>query len=623
MNPRYKASVLGLFVGALALWGAVNAWGHVGQTGNQRQQTPVYRAGVDLVVLNVAVLDGDGEPVIGLTAEDFALSEDGVPQEVALFASSRNTPLDVALVLDMSGSVAASAPTVKRDAKAFLAALGPEDCVYFVPFQEQVHAGTWAAPNESALATLVDRIPLRGGTALYDALARGLSNVNRTRYAMPPEDSELGDDRRFDGRNCGAPLPPPSLGIPGSVRRTALVLLSDGGDEHSASTYADTLVSSWSSTVPIFSIAVGDALDPRRRGFSGAGNIRFSDSGIRANRLFRWRRAYSEELQKRLGQLARITGGRLVLGYGRETVREAFEEVVKMLRSSYLVGYNAPAEDGGSGVSGLSWHRVDVVIPDQDADLFVRPGYYRNLYDTMGADQIVRESLALVAAEHHAEALKQLDLAVRLDPGYWPIYLQRARALLRAERLGEARDDLLTTLDLRPELGLVHKLLADTALKLGDSQLAWYHAIRAGQDGVDVTSVRHGLMRVSEAPSNLAQQLNAVRVFVDVGPPPDEFDQSMLLELLRVLRREMSVATDIALVSQPSYATAAVILEAGEITGQPRRLEGKLVINGRATTGVIREEKFEINDLDDPNDIVNGISEAAQKMREWIQKTYG
>jgi tetratricopeptide (TPR) repeat protein len=231
--------------------------------------------------------------------------------------------------------------------------------------------------------------------------------------------------------------------------------------------------------------------------------------------------------------------------------------------------------------------------------------------------------LALVAAEHHAEALKQLDLAVRLDPGYWPIYLQRARALLRAERLGEARDDLLTTLDLRPELGLVHKLLADTALKLGDSQLAWYHAIRAGQDGVDVTSVRHGLMRVSEAPSNLAQQLNAVRVFVDVGPPPDEFDQSMLLELLRVLRREMSVATDIALVSQPSYATAAVILEAGEITGQPRRLEGKLVINGRATTGVIREEKFEINDLDDPNDIVNGISEAAQKMREWIQKTYG
>ena len=99
---------------------------------------PVYRAGVDLVVLNVAVLDDDGEPVTGLTAEDFKILEDGVPQEVALFASSSNTPLDIALVLDMSGSVAASAPSIKRDAKAFLDALGPSDCVYFVPFQEKV-----------------------------------------------------------------------------------------------------------------------------------------------------------------------------------------------------------------------------------------------------------------------------------------------------------------------------------------------------------------------------------------------------------------------------------------------------------------------------------------------------
>ena len=147
---------------------------------------PVYRAGVDLVVLNVAVLDDDGEPVTGLTAEDFKILEDGVPQEVALFASSSNTPLDIALVLDMSGSVAASAPSIKRDAKAFLDALGPSDCVYFVPFQEKVHAGTWSAPDAAALISLVNRIPLRGGTALYDALARGLTNVNRARYPVLP-----------------------------------------------------------------------------------------------------------------------------------------------------------------------------------------------------------------------------------------------------------------------------------------------------------------------------------------------------------------------------------------------------------------------------------------------------
>ena len=184
---------------------------------------PVYRAGVDLVVLNVAVLDDDGDPVTGLSAEDFTILEDGVPQEVALFASSSNTPLDIALVLDMSGSVAASAPSIKRDAKAFLDALGPSDCVYFVPFQEKVHAGTWSAPDAAALISLVNRIPLRGGTALYDALARGLTNVNRARYPVLPSDQELDDDLQVDGDNCGSPLPPAALGIPGSVRRTAVV----------------------------------------------------------------------------------------------------------------------------------------------------------------------------------------------------------------------------------------------------------------------------------------------------------------------------------------------------------------------------------------------------------------
>ena len=340
MIPRFKASALGLTVTALSLWGAVDSRGHTGQQGNQAQQMPVYRAGVDLVVLNVAVLDDDGEPVTGLTAEDFKILEDGVSQEVALFASSSNTPLDIALVLDMSGSVAASAPSIKRDAKVFLDALGPSDCVYFVPFQEKVHAGTWSAPDAAALISLVNRIPLRGGTALYDALARGLTNVNRARYPVRPGDQELDDYLQVDGDNCGSPLPPAALGIPGSVRRTAVVLLSDGGDEHSEATYADTLVNAWSNTVPIFSIAVGDALAPMMRSFQE--NRSLNSGGTRGSRLFRWRRAYSEELQRKLHFLTQMTGGRLVLGKGPATVRDAFDEVVKMLRSSYLVGYNQP-----------------------------------------------------------------------------------------------------------------------------------------------------------------------------------------------------------------------------------------------------------------------------------------
>lgn len=621
MIPRFKASVLGLSIVTLSLWGAVDASGYAGQVRSQGQQMPVYRAGVDLVVLNVAVLDDEGEPVTGLTAEDFKISEDGVPQEVALFASSSNTPLDIALVLDMSGSVAASAPAIKRDAKAFLDALGPSDCVYFVPFQETVHAGTWSAPDAAALISLVNRIPLQGGTALYDALARGLANVNRARYPNLPGDQGSNDHLRVDGDNCGSPLPPASMGIPGSVRRTAVVVLSDGGDEHSEATYADTLVNAWSNTVPIFSIGVGDALEPSMRGWRGNRLPMLGDS-FRSARLLRWLRGYSKELQKRLRFLSEISGGRLVLGNGPATVRDAFDEVVKMLRSSYLVGYNQPAGNVSPGISGLSWHQVDVEILDEDASFFVRPGYYRDLYDSGGAEQIVRESLELIAAGRHAEAVKQLDLAARLDPDYWPIYLHRARSLLRTDRLEDARDDLLATLEFRPELGLAHELLADTVFRLGNFKLAWYHTIRAAQDGIDMVPLVSELMGVSEGPPDLAKQLSAVRIFVDVGPPAVEIDQATLLELLRVLRSEMSVATDIALVSKSSDATAALILEAQVVRGRPRKLEGKLVIRG-GPREAIREEKLEIDDLDDQGKIVSGISKAAHEMRVWIQKTYG
>ncbi|MEC7900838.1 MAG: hypothetical protein VX385_03315 [Acidobacteriota bacterium] len=243
------------------------------------------------------------------------------------------------------------------------------------------------------------------------------------------------------------------------------------------------------------------------------------------------------------------------------------------------------------------------------------------MFDRTSAEKIVRESLELTAAGHHAEAVKQLDLATQLDPGYWPTYLHRARSMLRAGQLEDARDDLLAALDLRPELGLAHELLADTAFRLGNLKLAWYHAIRAAQDGVDMAPLARQLMDVSEGPPDLAEQLSAVRIFVDIGPPSVEIDQATLLELLRVLRSEMSMATDIALVSTSSHATAALILEAQVVRGRPRKLEGKLVIRG-GPSDAVREERLQIDDLDDPAEIASGISKAAREMRMWVQKNY-
>jgi len=580
------------------------------QSGAFRDPAAVYRAGVELVVLNVAVLDDEGEPVAGLSADDFRLRQDGDLQEITLFASSEDSPLDVALVIDASGSIRQSAPTVREDAKAFLAALGPKDCVYFVPFQEHVRQTMWASPADRALAILVAAMPLFGGTALYDAVFQGLRGVDRTHLAA---DGTVWEDAQFDGAGCGSPLPPPGLGIPGTLRRTAVVVLSDGADEHSVATYADAMGNAWSYPVPIFSVAIGGAVAPDRRRPTRAGSV--------YARSFRRRQEYAEALESRLSHLAYITGGRLILGDEKETLRESFEEVVTMLRSSYLVGYRPPEDADADGKGGLIWHRIELEAPGHDADLFVRPGYYRRLFDTRGAERIVTETDDWIREGRAVEAEPLLDLAIRLDPGYWPAYLQRARVLLRLQRPEDALADLQTLLELRPGVGTAHALASNTAYMLTDYELAWHHGIRAYQDGVQVATLLRGLQAVSEPPDDLQTELAAPRLFIDVGPAPDELDQGTLLEVYRALGTAISEAPDLGLTSVASEAEFRIILQVEKVEGEPRKLEGELVING-APYQRLEDENLEIEDVDDPAAIAEGIRRTLDKVRG-ILKRYG
>ena len=105
---------------ALLCWAGVSA--AIGSPG-QRAQAPAYGARVEMVRLHAAVLGDDG-PVTDLTAADFFVIDNGVEHEVALALTPAETPIDVALVFDQSDSIRQAAPTVKRDARAFLDALG-------------------------------------------------------------------------------------------------------------------------------------------------------------------------------------------------------------------------------------------------------------------------------------------------------------------------------------------------------------------------------------------------------------------------------------------------------------------------------------------------------------------
>jgi VWFA-related protein len=91
----------------------------------------------DMVGLTVTVTDARGREITGLTADDFAVYEDGVQQQVSLFGSEK-APLDVALVLDTSSSMHAVHPAVKKGARALPAKLRDGDRALVVDVKQRI-----------------------------------------------------------------------------------------------------------------------------------------------------------------------------------------------------------------------------------------------------------------------------------------------------------------------------------------------------------------------------------------------------------------------------------------------------------------------------------------------------
>jgi hypothetical protein len=136
-------------------------------------------------------------------------------------------------------------------------------------------------------------------------------------------------------------------------------VLSDGADENSRASFAQVLTAARATSVPVFPLALGYANE-------------------------------DVSLKSRLTELARATGGRLIESAGPDALQASYGEIVKLLRSSYLLGYypsaaggQAPPEGRSVGQSaegvamGLRWHEVSVVLRRPNFRALVRPGYYR------------------------------------------------------------------------------------------------------------------------------------------------------------------------------------------------------------------------------------------------------
>jgi VWFA-related protein len=184
----------------------------------------------ELVVLHVRVTDRGGSYATGLTADAFRVFEEGRPQVVRFFESA-DAPITVGVIIDSSGSMRNVRDRVIAAAGEFVESSNPDDEVFGLVFNDSVHAvlpesEPFTDQADTLRSALADVFQPGGRTALYDAIAEGLS-----------------------------------YGAHGSRDRRALVVLSDGGDNASRITFRDALMRVELSNAIIYTIALADPFD--------------------------------------------------------------------------------------------------------------------------------------------------------------------------------------------------------------------------------------------------------------------------------------------------------------------------------------------------------------------------
>jgi VWFA-related protein len=192
----------------------------------------VLRTNVDLVVLRATVRDRKGAPVSGLTKENFQVYEDKALQRIESF-SHDDIPVTVGLVIDSSGSMRPKRSDVISAALAFVRSSNPEDQIFVVNFNEHVSLGLSAnspfTSDAAQLETALSRNVITGMTALYDAIATGLEQLQR-----------------------------------GKWDKKVLVVVSDGGDNASKGNLAQVMSMVSQSNAVIYTMGIFDETDEDR-----------------------------------------------------------------------------------------------------------------------------------------------------------------------------------------------------------------------------------------------------------------------------------------------------------------------------------------------------------------------
>jgi Ca-activated chloride channel homolog len=276
----------------------------------------LIRASVDLVLVPVTITDDRYRPVVGLDQENFQLFENKKAQAIKHF-SSEDAPVSVGILVDTSGSMSYKLDRAREAVIQFCDAANSQDEFFLITFADTPQLITDFTTSSENIQSDLLTVRSKGETSLLDAIYMGIRKMRNARYA-----------------------------------RKALLILSDGGDNHSRYSERDVKSAIKESDVMVYAVGTYD---------------RYANT--------------PEELlgPELLRTVAELSGGRAFNLASLNDAPGVTRAIGTQLRHQYMLAYQpqSSAHDG-------KWHKISVRLrlPKQlhsfqyFLHVTARPGYY-------------------------------------------------------------------------------------------------------------------------------------------------------------------------------------------------------------------------------------------------------
>jgi len=285
--------------------------GEVKESGFASHTRP-YKSSVELVLVPVTITDPMNRLVTGLDKDNFSVFEGKSQQEIKSF-SSEDAPVSLGVIFDMSGSMSSKIERAREAVVEFFKTANPQDEFFMITFADKPEeVSDFTSSIEDIQGKLVYTVP-KGRTALLDAIYLGVSKMRHAKYP-----------------------------------KKAMLIISDGGDNHSRYTEGEIKSMVKEADVLIYAVGIYDHYFPTEEEKLGPAL---------------------------LSEVTELTGGRAFTIDNPNDLADVATKIGIELRNQYVLGYRPtnPTRDG-------KWRKIKVkLLPPKGLPplrVYAKTGYY-------------------------------------------------------------------------------------------------------------------------------------------------------------------------------------------------------------------------------------------------------